>query len=361
MLKKVLSAVLCFALLFITFAASAYGISEAKSNGDFSDVQKDHWAYSAIRWMIENNIVEGTGDGKFSPQREVTRDEFAKMMVLALDLELINPSKGSFLDINKGGWQYKYVETAKFYLTGFKTASGDYFHPSQSAVREDMAVALVKALGFSNETADLDLLSQFSDAGEISPNLKKFVAIAVKHELMQGYDRNGSRVFAPAEGLNRASAAVLLYNALHGNEEKITYDEEKVTYDNRNDADDPDEGDDDDKDDNKYSNDLKQSRIKVTKSDDSLLLSWDKITSSDFSGYKVVISKSDPTPVYPDNGYLRYITDRNDTSIIVRGGDDYNGGDVGGRLKSGTEYYFSITVLYNNGKTAGNVVRAKLP
>lgn len=354
MLKKVISSVLIFILL-MTFSVSAYCNSEPANNGEFSDIQKDHWAYDAIKWMVQNNIVEGTGDGKFSPLREVTRDEYAKMMVLTLELDLINPSQGSFLDIKKGGWQYKYVETAKPYLTGFRTASGDYFHPSQGAVREDMAVALVKAMGFDDETADLTILSQFSDAGGISPNLKKYVAIAVKHELMQGYDRNGSRVFAPAEGLNRASAAVLLYNALRENEEKITYEDEKVTYDNEEQQKEADDEED------KHDTGLRQSRIKVTASGDKLLISWDKITSSNFNGYKVVISKSDSTPVYPDNGYLAYITDRNNTSITVHDGDCYNGGDFDGRLESGTTYYFSVTVLYNNGKTAGNVVRAKLP
>ncbi len=359
MLKKVLSSIIVFVLL-LTFTVSAYCTNEPPKTGDFSDVKKDHWAYDAIRWMVENKIVEGTGDGKFSPSRTVTRDEYAKMMVLTLNLKLIDPPQGSFIDIKKGGWQYKYVETAKPYLTGFRTSSGDYFRPSEGAVREDMAVALVKAMGFSNETADLSVLSQFSDANEISPNLKKYVAIAVKHELIQGYDRDGSRVFAPTEGLNRATASVLLYNALRENEEKITYDDEKVTYDDESDNDAPKEVVNK-KDDVRYDNDMKESKIKVTASGDRLLLSWDKITSSNFDGYKVVISKYDSTPVYPDNGYLAYITDRNNTSITVRNGDGYNGGDFDGKLKSGNTYYFSITVLYKNGKTSGNVVKAKLP
>jgi hypothetical protein len=361
MLKKAFLILLVFAFC-MTFSISAYAVSESRDIGEFLDVQKDYWAYDAIKWMVENKIVEGNGDNKFSPLREVTRDEYAKMMVLTLDLDLIDPSQGSFLDIKKGGWQYKYVETAKPYLTAFRTSSGDYFRPSQSAVREDMAVALVKAMGLSAETADLTVLSQFSDADGISPNLKKHVAIAVKHGLMQGYDRNGSRVFAPDEGLNRASAAVLLYNALRENEEKITYDDEKVTYDDPdNNTECSEEVAGDENDEVEYGNDLRESKIKVTASGNKLLISWDKITSSDFNGYKVVISKSDSTPVYPDNGYLSYITDRNNTSITVHDGDGYNGGDFDGRLKSGTTYYFSITVLYNNGKAAGNVVRAKLP
>jgi hypothetical protein len=346
MTKKLFTFVLICTILMVS-VFPVYCTSPAKSTGGFLDVPSNYWAYNAIKWMSDNKIVEGAGDGRFLPNRAVTRDEYAKMMVLTLHLKLINPQSESFLDIRKGSWQFMYVETAKPYMTGFRTTSGDYFHPSETAVREDMAVALVKALGFENETADLGLLAQFSDAAAISPNLKKYVSIAVAHNLMVGYDMNGKRVFGPKGGLDRASAATLLYNAFRENEEKITYDEAKVTYDDNNKE--------------KDNTNLATARIKVRISGDQAIVSWDKITSSNFNGYKIVISGSDSTPVYPDNGYLKYITDRNETSVTVRAGDCYNGGDIGGSLKSGVNYYFSITVLYNNGKAAGNVVRAKLP
>jgi hypothetical protein len=343
-------------------ALPVYGTTETASvktshTTDFTDVPADHWAYGAIKWMVVNGIVEGTGGNRFMPDKGVTREEFAKMMVLALDLKLINPSRESFLDIKKGGWQFKYVETAKPYMTGFRTAEGDYFRPAESAVREDMAVALVKALGFSNETANLTVLSQFSDEAQISTNLKKHVAIAVSHGLMEGYESGGKKVFAPNEGLNRASAAVLLYNVFKGKEDKITYEDEKVVYDNEGNTGDG-EGTDEE---NDPDTGLASSNIRVSISGGKALLHWDKITSPDFAGYKVVISKNDSTPVYPDDGYLSFITDRNTTGMTVKAGDGYNGGDIGGNLEAGVNYYFSITVLYNDGKAPGNVVRVKLP
>ena len=359
MKRKILAVVLASMILIIC-AVPVYGTNTKADKGSFSDVSAGHWAYNAIKWMIDNNIVEGTGGDQFLPSRLVTRDEFAKMMVLTLNLKLINPERASFLDIKKGGWQYKYVETAKPYITGFKTTTGDYYHPSQAAVREDMAVALVKALGFDKEIADLDLLSQFNDAAAISPNLKKFVAIAVKHNLMEGYDKDGKRVFGPDAGLDRASAATLLFNVFKENEEKITYDEEKITYENGNTNTNDDEECDEDKDDDEDSN-LASTRVSVDVVDGKAVVKWNKITASNFTGYKVVISKNDSTPVYPENGYFQYITDRSTLSTVVQAGDNYNGGDFGGTIQSGAEYYFSVTVLYNNGKAAGNAVRVALP
>lgn len=359
MKRKILATFLA-CMILIVCAVPVYGTNTKADIGSFSDVPEGYWAYDAIKWMLDNNIVEGTGGGKFLPTYAVSRDEYAKMMVLTLKLKPINPVTASFLDIKKGGWQYKYVETAKPYMTGYRTTSGDYFHPSEAAVREDMAVALVKALGFDGETAELGLLSQFSDAAAISPNLQKYVAIAVKHKLMEGYDKDGKRVFGPDAGLDRASAATLLYNAFKENEEKITYDEEKVTYQN-NTTDTKNEDEDDDEDTAEDDDGLASTSVSVEVTEGKVAVSWNKITASNFNGYKVVISKNDSTPAYPENGYFQYITDRNTVYTVVQAGDCYNGGDIGGRLQSGVEYYFSITVLYNNGKAAGNAVKVKLP
>lgn len=88
---------------------------------------------------------------------------------------------------------------------------------------------------------------------------------------------------------------------------------------------------------------------------------WQKVNDSRFQGYKVVISESDSTPVYPDNGYLFYITDRNQTSAVIDNSAEYNSGDFGSHLTPGREYYFSITVLYDGGKVSSNTLKLEYP
>lgn len=96
-------------------------------------------------------------------------------------------------------------------------------------------------------------------------------------------------------------------------------------------------------------------------SDGHLVLSWDQVDASDFNGYKVVISATDSSPQYPDNGYLFYITDRGKTSVAVDNTSSYNGGDFGAYLEPGQTYYFSITALYANEKVPGNVITLTYP
>jgi PKD repeat protein len=90
-------------------------------------------------------------------------------------------------------------------------------------------------------------------------------------------------------------------------------------------------------------------------------LDWNVITDSRLQGYKVVISKSNPNPKYPDDGYMYWITDRYQNYSVIDTKTLYNGGDIGGYLKPGQKYYFSITAVYTNTKVPGNVIQMTVP
>ncbi|MBT3318761.1 MAG: fibronectin type III domain-containing protein [Clostridia bacterium] len=83
-------------------------------------------------------------------------------------------------------------------------------------------------------------------------------------------------------------------------------------------------------------------------------LSWEKNSKDGFTGYKIVASKTNENPSYPEDGYLKYITNEGTTSKSLYEG--YGG------LKANTYYYFSVTYLYSDGsKIIGNAVWLKVP
>jgi|LSQX01.1.fsa_nt_gb hypothetical protein len=356
MLKKrnivILTAIL---ITLMQFSVLTYAQKDTDTVSSFTDVGQEHWAYDAINWMIKNKVISGYPDNTFKPERVVTRAEFSKIMVLALNLQLRTPEERTFNDLNKNHWAYTFVESAKYYLTGFRSRDGvDNFYPDREAVREDMAVALVRAKNYQNESVDESILNVFSDRDSISPNLKKDVAIALKHEIMIGSPVEGSEqnVFRPQGFLTRAEAAALIYNVLKNNSQ-----EEKVTYDNpynSNNTGGQTEGNDvfpitegdsiyD------YPVPVVQSEIKEGK----IYLSWTKAAENKFNYYKVVVSKNNSVPVYPQDGYLYVISDREKTVVEI-GDEGYNGGDFGGRLIPGEKYYFSVTAVYDDAKVPGN-------
>jgi len=198
----------------------------------FSDVGTTHWAYNAVSEMSSAGVINGYTDGTFKPQGLVTRAEFAKLLVTALNVDKSAKCDVSFVDIADSYWGKQYIDIAGKYLTGYKSGDKYYFYPDRPAVREDMAVALVLSMGLENEEYNLSTLNRFLDADKISENVKKYVAIAVENGIMKG---NSNGMFCPNATLTRAEAAQLIYNAVEV--EKIVLKEvsgdqlEKVVYD----------------------------------------------------------------------------------------------------------------------------------
>lgn len=303
----------------------------------FSDVPTSHWAYNAITLMANYQIITGYKDGTFKPDAPVTRAEFAKMMVLTMQMDLINPGTATFVDVQKGSWDYKYIETAKPYMTAFKSTLGLNFRPTEGAQREDMAVAIIKGLKIAPST-DLTILNTLTDQSSISANLKGYVAAAVSNGIMVG---DGNKKFNPNSTISRAETATLLARLI--NDEKIVFDEEKVVLD-----------------DNSLPTSTKTPFLVANIINSKLVLDWTGVESSGFSYYKVVLSKADSTPSYPDNGYAAVISNVGTTAYEISAGDGYNSGDLGGNIQAGT-YYAAITAVYGDAKITSNVVVVTVP
>lgn len=71
----------------------------------FSDVDSSHWAFGYINALATAKIVAGNDDGKFSPDREATYAETVKMLVTAMGYA---PRAEGL-----GGYPYGYIETAR--------------------------------------------------------------------------------------------------------------------------------------------------------------------------------------------------------------------------------------------------------
>lgn len=178
--------------------------------GSFSDVNNSFWAFEAISRLNKMGIIKGYSDNTFKPNGKVTRAEFASMFTKSLNLTSSDDTQ-TFADVPSSNWSYKAVEAAKSYLTGYKAGNELYFYGSRNAVREDMAVALVKALNLTLESNDTELQNTFVDYDKISPNLRDYVYTAYKNGVMTG---NNEKKFNPQGTLTRAESAVLLERAM---------------------------------------------------------------------------------------------------------------------------------------------------
>ncbi|MGZ9585608.1 S-layer homology domain-containing protein [Paenibacillus marinisediminis] len=194
-------------------AAIADNGSVINQNIVFIDVQ-NHWANDAIYDMAQKGYISGYQDNSFKPEKPITREEFAKLISVTFSLDLVDVDTPSFSDVQRDRWSFKYVEAAKEFLTGYYPPKGKpFFSPATKATREDVAVALVKVLGYTpDDLQDPYILDRnFSDVDSISYNLRDYVAIATENRLIQGYEDG---TFRPENPITRAEVATLLYRVI---------------------------------------------------------------------------------------------------------------------------------------------------
>lgn len=171
----------------------------------YSDIENVSWAIRAIEALTDAGIVSGTGGGKFEPERIVTREEFVKMVVLAVGLKDENQNL-NFSDVKKGSWAESFIKIAV--KAGIITGESEgVFGVGKPLSRQDMAVIACRA-GRGNQAAKREKM-EFSDSGEISDYAKSSVETLYMAELINGFENN---TFRPFELCTRAMAAQVIYN-----------------------------------------------------------------------------------------------------------------------------------------------------
>lgn len=175
----------------------------------FSDVSEEHWAFDAINYLKNKNIISGY-NGLFNPQNNVTREELMKMIVTAFNLDT-KDNDSAFLDLDKTHWAYPYVSTA--YKNNIAKGIGDNkFGVGLFATREDIALFIYRAL--NNQGNDMTSEeTSFTDKADISEYAYEAVLYLKNKNILNGYE-DGS--FKPKKLCTRAEVAKILYSILEG-------------------------------------------------------------------------------------------------------------------------------------------------
>lgn len=224
-LFSIFTAILVLSMTTTSFAAVVNYGSEYTNQPNkqysqkFYDVDKNYWAFNYIAEMSERGAINGYPDGNYYPENHVTRAEFAKIMCIAAGLSIDDYDSTDYCDVHYYDWYTPYVSIGQYYLNGYVIDGELYYCPDQYALREDIAVALVKLKGYSITGADESILkTMFTDWQSISADARGYVAAAVENGLISGYE---DRTFRGQDSINRAEAATLLWRAYqYGNENK---------------------------------------------------------------------------------------------------------------------------------------------
>lgn len=187
-----------------TVTDSVYGSS-------FADLA-DHWAKNTVTQLAGKGIISGVTDTSFEPDRNITRAEFAKILVGALNLNVeANAVSSTFTDVKAGEWYTDAVTTAAKakLIDGYEDGT---FRPNASITREELSAMVIRALSFSDIASFVSvesqgtLLAKYNDADQIIWAQKE-VAAALNAKIVQGLTEDTLGTSKPA---TRAEAATMI-------------------------------------------------------------------------------------------------------------------------------------------------------
>jgi len=195
-----------------------------RSTSVFSDMAA-HWAKDAVEQLAGLGIVSGMGDGSFRPDAKLTRAAFVKMLVKANSLELAPGDAGAFADtashwVASQGFLGPALAAGIVRAEDYPNGS---FQPDRDITREEIAVMVVRAMGREAEAATRQLTLvggtaviggvRFRDAGIWTR--AGHVVVAMEQEIVLGYlEADGTKTFRPANLATRAEAATMVCRML---------------------------------------------------------------------------------------------------------------------------------------------------
>ena len=171
----------------------------------FDDLNDALWAIKAVTYVHDKGIISGVGDGKFEPNRYITRAEAAKITVLMTG----DSQTGTipFDDVSENDWYYPYV--CNLYNRGvINGISKTEFAPNLLVTRQQMAVMVYNAI---RKDADEVAETNIADRDEIASWAIEAVNYLFSKKIVSG--RIGG-IFAPNDYITRAEAATIVYNLI---------------------------------------------------------------------------------------------------------------------------------------------------
>lgn len=222
-MRKIVAITIVFMLLLPIVPAKAADVP-------YIDVPADSWALKSIESAKAYRLIDGSGDGHFGYGQVMSRSEFLALICKMFGWELIKPAAPSFADVPQSEWFYTYVETA---LAHDVVDTSSQLSPKNAITREEMAVALVRALGYKTlAEAAAGYSIPFTD---VSTN-RGYIALAYDIGMVKG---TSATTYAPTLTAKREEAVAMLVNVyerqmkktdfLHGFYAFSSYDQRYVT------------------------------------------------------------------------------------------------------------------------------------
>ena len=178
----------------------------------YNDVKNDtSWFYPGVQYCLSYGLMSGMGNGSFAPGEYTTRAQVAQILYNLHG----NPevSGGTpFTDVPEGAWYQKAVTWA--HSVGIVNGvTATTFSPNANITRQDFVLMLMRYLNnvrMVDRTWTPDDLSRFADAGSVGSWALDAMKDAVAINAISGAPVDGRLYIQPARNATRAEAAKIL-------------------------------------------------------------------------------------------------------------------------------------------------------
>ncbi len=180
----------------------------------FTDIDNHAWAVDAINALATEGIIKGTSKTTFAPANNITRADFALLLVRAFNLTSDNAE--NFADVSAS--DYFAPELAIARNSGIVSGIGDNkFAPRNTITRQDMMVIVYRALQNLNVGFGIYDEPQYSDYTTVADYAKEAVSVLISAGLVNGK----SGLIAPTDYTTRAEVAVLIKRILDYTKQEV--------------------------------------------------------------------------------------------------------------------------------------------
>lgn len=165
--------------------------------GAMTDI-KEHWGYEAIRWALNENIMEKKTNDTFEPDSFATRQEIIMHMSKILGWEATE-SQGIFGDV-----EGEFANILQTFVDKGVISVDVNFRPGDNLTRQELAKILAISLGLTSEKTDTTSFADNADMGEWAI---AYINATTEAGLLKGV---GDNYFSPKGNVTRAQLATLL-------------------------------------------------------------------------------------------------------------------------------------------------------
>lgn len=169
---------------------------------EYKDLKASQWYHEGIDYVLNKEMMNGVGEGKFDPNGSLTRGMLVTILYRKEGSPSVEGQTTPFTDIKKGKW-YADGVTWAYNRNVVNGISATAFEPDTPISREQIATILFRYLGAEQTEENL---GKFPDAKKVSSYASLPMSWAAENGIIQGI----SGKLEPKQNATRAQIATIL-------------------------------------------------------------------------------------------------------------------------------------------------------